>query len=217
MKGLQTHVVTKGDSLQKLARMYGVDKWWKIAEINDLDPPYLDSEFPPVRTYEGNVAKVGDLILIPTFNTNALYKDVKNEEIENLAYGSDLKIYTKNELRENRIKGHTRQGLKDIELAKGLENLAQQLSSRLSVNKGALLMHPDYGSDLYKYVGTKDTQETRNKIAFEVESCLRSDFRVKEVLDISLKEEGEGLIVNARIVPIEPGQPFDFIYLIEEG
>lgn len=71
-------------------------------------------------------------------------------------------------------------------------------------------MHPDFGSDLDRYLGKLDSQENRNKILFEVEACIRSDARVQDVFDLQVLAENGILMVNGKIVPIEPGQPFIF-------
>lgn len=217
MKGFQTHTITIGDSLQKLARMYDVANWEDIAEINKLSSPYIDSTFPCYTEYDGKVLKVGDTILIPSqkvYNNN--YKKIEQREIETLAYGSDLSLYNTH-TPNSTFKGYLDEGTNDVLLVDGLDNLAQQLETRLTVKKGALLLHPKFGSELYKYVGAKATQENMNKIIFETESCLRSDFRVLDVEDIKVEFKDGYTAVTAFITPIRPARPFSFTYYIKEG
>ena len=75
-------------------------------------------------------------------------------------------------------------------------------------------MHPEFGSELYKYYGKNYTQENINKIIFEVESCIRSDFRVKDIKDLNAELVDGNLIVYAQIIPIEPGKPMNFKYIV---
>ncbi|NLY08532.1 MAG: LysM peptidoglycan-binding domain-containing protein [Tissierellia bacterium] len=218
MKKIRTHTVTIGDSLQKLARIYNIEDWRIIAELNELDSPYIDSVFPNDSNYgDKNVAIVGSVILIPSLTIADDIPKHKDNEIQSLAYGRDLDLYG-NKPSSMRVKGELSEERGDIKIAEGLSNLAQQLMTRLSVKKGALLLHPDYGSDLDKYLGNLDTMENRNKIAFEIESCLRTDLRVKDVLGVEIVDIDGALYATGKIIPIEPGDPFSFKYnLLELG
>ena len=211
MKGLRTHRVNIGDSLQKIARLYGVEEWQEIAVLNHLTFPYVNTQLGE-EAQEG-VARLGDTLLIPS-KSSQRYPEKRNEEIEALAYGVDLDLYT-GMVGQTDTKGHLDLEGGDILLAQGLKNLAQQLTTRLSTKKGNLLKHPDFGSELYKYDGLLESQEVDNKVLFEIEHCIRSDSRVKEILDLSIEREGDRRVFKARIVPIEPGQPFNYRYYID--
>lgn len=213
MNGLITHRIEIGDSLQRIASQYGIEDWTEIAEINKLDPPYIFSVFDD-DSYSDNrqVAKIGDLILIPSQQAYKVRNVHDSIEIESEAYGKDLDLYHRSVV-DHEIKGHLEYG-NDVDIVKGLENLGQQLTSRLSVTKGSLFMHPEFGSELYKYYGKNYTQENINKIIFEVESCIRSDFRVKDIKDLNAELVDGNLIVYAQIIPIEPGKPMNFKYIV---
>lgn len=214
MKGLVTHRVEIGDSLQRIARQYDLDNWQEIAEINRLEPPYINSIFED-DTYKDNdrVAEVGDLILIPTPQAYTIADNKDKKEIEATAYGKDLDLYHRKTV-DHEIKGRLEINQADVDTVTGLENLGQQLQSRLSVTKGTLFMHPEFGSELYKYYGKNYSQENVNKIMFEIESCIRSDFRVKDIKEIDIKVVKGQVIFNAEVIPIEPGKPFSFKYII---
>lgn len=202
MNEIKTHTITIGDSLQKLARLYGVEDWIDIALVNELHSPYIDSVFQSTdHLNDDGVAKIGDIIIIPNLESSKVVSNHRNEEVESLAYGIDLNLFGE----ENEELSFE---INDIALSKGLDNLAQQLKIRLSTKKGSILLHPDFGSDLYKYTGKLSKYEDRNKIVYEVEKCLRSDFRVKEVSNIEIESKNGNNYVSATITPIEPGQPF---------
>lgn len=208
MRGLKTHTVTIGDSLQKLARLYEIDDWRDIAQVNNLHSPYIDSVFQSNDYLDDEgVAKVGDVILIPNLNGIRHISKSKDEELESLAYGIDLDLYGDNIVSTEEEGSLSIEGT-DVKLAKGLDNLAQQLKIRLGTKKGALLLHPDFGSNIHKYTGKLDRFEDRNKLIFEAESCLRSDFRVKDVKNLKIFPENGYNYLLAEIIPIEPGQPF---------
>lgn len=213
MRGIVTHKIHIGDSLQKLARMYQVGDWRSIAEINELEPPYIDSVYESTA-YRDNpyVACVGDTIVIPSARAYALSNRSK-AEIENESYGRDLDLYDDKPV-EQIVKGELR-GSRDINIVSGIANLAQQLMTLLTVKKGGLLLHPDYGSELHRYVGMRDSIGVRNKIRFETESCLKSDFRVQDVQDVNVEKDGDAYIVTARIIPIPPHSEFNFEYKLK--
>lgn len=214
MHGLKTHRITEGDSLQKLARLYSIENWRQIAIINNLEEPYIDSVFKSQEHINNpNVAKIGDIILLPKPNgENIRVSKRRNKEIESLAYGIDIDIngefpvgtVTQGEVKE----------VRDIKLVAGVDNLAQQLNTRLTTKLGSLLTHPDYGSTLYRYNGRLNKPENDNKVIFEVESCIRTDFRVKDVLNVRVRHERDKRYVSCTVIPIEPGTPFKYEYIL---
>lgn len=211
MSELRTHQVRPGDSLQKIARIYEIDYWQEVAELNQLQAPYIDSSFPVPETKEKDVKYVGEHLIVPsTFHSVQSLKDVT--EVERLAYGQDLSLYP-DQLAIHHEKGTLTEGT-DLQRVEGLKNLSQQLLTSLSVNKGDLLLHPEFGSDLYLMVGLKDNLATRNKIRFEIERVIRSDFRVAGVKDIEVQSINGNYQVTATVVPRPPGSPFDFKYIV---
>lgn len=214
MHGLKTHRITEGDSLQKLARLYSIDNWRQIAIINNLEEPYIDSVFKSEEHLNNpNVAKIGDIILLPKPNGENIHVSKRrNKEIESLAYGIDIDI--NGEFPVGTITQGEVQEVRDIKLVAGIDNLAQQLNTRLTTKLGSLLTHPDYGSTLYKYNGRLNKPENDNKVIFEVESCIRTDFRVKDVLNVTVRHERDKRYVSCTVIPIEPGTPFKYEYIL---
>lgn len=214
MHGLKTHRITEGDSLQKLARLYSIDNWRQIAIINNLEEPYIDSVFKSKEHLNNpNVAKIGDIILLPKPNGENIHVSKRrNKEIESLAYGIDIDI--NGEFPVGTITQGEIEEVRDIKLVAGIDNLAQQLNTRLTTKLGSLLTHPNYGSILYRYNGRLNKPENDNKVIFEVESCIRTDFRVKDVLDVKVRHERDKRYVSCTVIPIEPGTPFKYEYIL---
>lgn len=214
MHGLKTHRITEGDSLQKLARLYSIENWRQIAIINNLEEPYIDSVFKSQEHINNpNVAKIGDIILLPKPNgENIRVSKRRNKEIESLAYGIDIDI--NGEFPVGTVTQGEVQEVRDIKLVAGIDNLAQQLNTRLTTKLGSLLTHPDYGSSLYRYNGRLNKPENDNKVIFEVESCIRTDFRVKDVLNVRVRHERDKRYVSCTVIPIEPGTPFKYEYIL---
>lgn len=212
MRGTITHRIAPGDSLQKIARLYEVDDWREIARINRLKSPYINSVFLS-EDYKGDrhVARVGDTILIPR-KTDRAYFNLP--EVESITYGIDIDLYQGQPVRTHEEGTPTENG-RDINLASGLANLSQQLKIRLATKKGAILMHKDFGSRLHLYRGKLDTRENQNKVLFEVERCIRSDFRVADVKELKISTKEGSYYVSGKIYPIEPGQPFELLYYLD--
>ncbi len=217
MQGLITHRVAVGDSLQKIARIYDIGDFREIARLNNLKSPYIDAVLNS-KDYinDDSVAKVGDVLIIPTQKISSDVTRDDKKEIEAIAYGIDLDIY-QDEPVFTYEKGHTEREGYDIKIVAGIKNLSQQLKIRLSTKRGSILAHKNFGSNLYLYDGLLESQETNNKIIFEVESVIRSDFRVKDVRNIKIKTVGGKRVVTCEVIPIEPGQPFLFNHYIEGG
>lgn len=224
-----THTVNPGDTIQAIAMMYGVD-WTTLSVINGLNYPYIDSVINSTQ-YENTdeVAKVGDRLVVPTKGLQIPIKTNNSlEEIEKYAFGGDLDLYssvtTNNVTNLESLGELDADGANgDILLAEGIGNLRQQLITRLGTPRGSLMLHPEYGCDILRYVGGKATFENLKKIMLEVQECILSDFRVVGVSDIrsSFKYPDEsqrmnassiksvkGVFVDCIVHPIEPYQVF---------
>ena len=161
-----------------------------------------------------SVAKIGSKLVIPTPGLNIPLKtNNSSAEIEKYAFGCDLDIYSMEETENHVINLETDGQLSDntkgdIRLAEGITNLRQQLTTRLGTPKGALLLHPEYGSKLLDYVGKRTTVEVLIEVSLEVQECLLEDFRVQGVSDVNCLFKNHGIYVECIINPIPPYSPF---------
>lgn len=185
-----THTVNAGDTIQAIGYMYGVD-WTTLVVINGLAYPYIDSVVNSTE-YEDTdeVAKIGDRLVIPTKGLQIPFKtNNSGEEIEEYTFGCDLDVFsmsTHNNVTNleslGELSADTTTG--DIKLARGLNNLRQQLIIRLGTPVGSLMMHPEWGCNILKYVGGKATRENLTKIMLEAQECVLGDFRVIGISDM---------------------------------
>lgn len=215
------HTIGAGDTIQAIADLYGVN-WTELVVINGLEYPYIDDSLYINENLDNdNVGKIGSKILIPTIGLKVPNKtNLSSEEIEKYAFGRDLDLYSLEESLNHTVNLESEgilidNGMGDIKLAEGLYNLRQQLISRLGTPKGALLLHPEYGSNILKYIGKKTTQEVLIDVNLEVCECLLEDFRVEGVSDVDCTFANQSIRVNCVIHPIEPySSPFllDHIY-----
>lgn len=220
-----THIVGLGDTIQGIGMRYGVD-WTNLIVINGLEYPYIDSAINSIE-YEDTdeVAKIGDKLVIPTEGLVIPSKtNNSGKELESYIFGSDLDLFTPTltpegvanleslgELSDN--------GNGDLKLAQGIANLRQQIIIRLGTPKGSLMLHPEWGCDLVKYIGVTLTQERLIQIKLCIQESVLGDFRVLRISDFRAEtrwtnnlggeiSRSKGLFVEFIVHPLEPYSVF---------
>lgn len=219
-QGYTTHVVRAGDSLQKIAIVYGIDNWQEIAYFNKLDYPYIVDEVTFIS--DKNVARVGSILYIPNYDysTSPRIDEITDEKMEEQAYGCDLDIYSavddNGKAQNLETKGELASTNNDLRVVKGISNLKQQLQIRLSTPKGSLMLHPEYGCDITNMVGLKGTTENLMKMMLTVQECLLQDFRVTGIENLSITNDEDMILIECDIHPIAPYPQFSFSSTITE-
>lgn len=210
-----SHTVRYDDSIQVIGQAYKVD-WRQIVSINGLEYPYIDTT-PVDNPYEGNntVAKVGTKLLIPSDNMTT--PEISGEDdLAAYAYGADLDIWSvlESEQGTNNLDDHGKLDSEsgDIKLAVGLNNLKQQIITRLGTPKGTLSLHPEYGCDVTLYSGRKTTVELLITQELAVTEAILQDSRIKSVKDVSVTFSGGSTRITAYIQPISPYDAFELSY-----
>lgn len=220
-----THIVGVGDSIQSIGMRYGVD-WTKLIIINGLEYPYIDSQINSTE-YEDTdeVAKIGDRLVIPTQGLVIPSKtNNSGQELESYIFGSDLDLFTptlmKNEVANLESLGELSDNDEgDVLLCRGIANLRQQIILRLGTPKGSLMMHPEWGCELTKYIGATLTMERLIQIKLCIQECVCGDFRVLGISDMravvkhasileSETARAKALFIDFIVHPIEPYSVF---------
>lgn len=212
--GYKTHVVTPGDSLQKIALMYSVEDWNEIAYFNKLVYPFIEDDI--TVEHSGKVARVGDTIFIPSYDyiVSPVKKEPTLDTMEEQAYGCDFDIYTaiddNGKVKNLEEKGELAQYNKDIRLIKGIQNLKQQLNIKMSTPKGSLMLHPEFGCDITTMVGSKGSEENLTKMMLMVQEAILEDFRVVSISNLTLEKNGSSVEISCDIQPIAPYPVFTY-------
>lgn len=225
-----THTVALGETLQIIGQIYGVD-WTKIAIINGLEYPYIDSNLNSSEFEDTDeVAKIGSRLVIPTRNMHVPNKTNNSaEELERYTFGSDLDLFS-DSTNNNGVTNVESLGILnadettgDVLICNGISNLRQQLIIRLGTPKGSLLMHPEWGCDLLSYIGRTMTMERLIKIKLAVQECVLGDFRVLGISDMRAEfkgaqgmqgangityAKGKAVFIDFIVHPIEPYSVF---------
>lgn len=211
--GYITHIVQVGDSLQKIASVYGISDWRDLAYANNLDYPYIHDSLNGGAETEGNVLKVGDKMLIPSTEYSSHTNNLRVNTVENRAYGCDLDLYYhegKEGTKNLEVKGELSDNSGDLRLSEGVRNLHQRLLIGLSTAKGSMILHPNFGSDINKYVGLKGTPQNLIKLQLSIRESILSDELVEEVKDLIVEANNGIVSIDCNIVPIPPHAPFKF-------
>lgn len=214
MSQFLTYTIKSGDTIQVIAQKYGLN-WTDIVELNGLTFPYIDTTILN-NSYQGvdTVAKLGDSLVIPTQGTAFPTKtNGSSQELEKYIFGADLDIFSYADTTSGIInlesEGQLSSDVKgDVKLCEGLSNLRQQLIIRLGTEKGALLLHPEFGSNILKYIGVRITEELLTKIKLEAQECILSDPRVESISNLQIASNNTSIRVEVDIFPIPPYSSF---------
>lgn len=186
----KTHIIKQGETVQSISQMEtgDVSNWQAIVTQNDLRYPYIVPTIDKKMTDVEHLVTLGDTLVIPYVRN--ILDDVDpsslskrdQELILSVALGRDL--FTLSDTTNIDTYGTSDElvGLSsltngDIATVYGVENVKQSAIMRLSTARGSLLLHPEYGSDLYKLFG-KATYEQMQLIAIEVVRTILSDSRI---------------------------------------
>ncbi|AIW03314.1 tail lysozyme [Bacillus phage Mater] len=220
------HIVKEGDTLQGIAQqeLGDMTAWTAIAQFNNLRYPYIVDTVEEKMENPEHLVTIGDTLLVKITDDiqSNLIEQLKRsteydqEELYALALGKDLDILPKarsmlNPSRDSdifEVKGDSKGRLKTI---RGIENLKQSLYIRLITPKGSYVGHPNYGSNLHKYLGMKNTEENAALIDLEIERTLRTDSRVTHVEMMERTISGNGYAVAFSISTITLDQAFEFV------
>lgn len=196
MARYRTHTVRYGETMQSIAsiELGDVSQWITIAKYNQLEYPYIvDTNEDKLKNVE-HLVTIGDKIVIPvdsTLTQDDLDHMSQNdkEEISKLALGSDLSMtnfpsyYDDKGTRDNilQLDGDNRG---DLAVVAGEDNVKQSIIAHLLTPKGALLLHPDYGSDLHKLF-QPGTVQNALLIDDEISRTMLTDGRISSVKKLS--------------------------------
>ncbi len=88
----------------------------------------------------------------------------------------------------------------DISIISDIDCLQANLLDRLLSVKGDLILHPDWGADLEKYVSQPLSARLKSILLAEVKFQILDDPRVKEILALDVEEMDRGLKITAKVI-----------------
>jgi hypothetical protein len=180
----------QGETIQAISQKETgtIDNWQTIVSQNGLKYPYIVATLAEKKKDLEHLVMPGDHVVIP-IETNLL-TDIDpttlskrdQEFIESVALGRDLNVLGDvTELNKygtsDTLVGLSATTSGDVSTVYGVDNVKQATITRLSTAKGSLLLHPDYGSNLYNLFG-KATLEQMLLIQTEIQRCVLCDTRI---------------------------------------
>lgn len=222
------HIISQGDTIQAIAQRYLGDMslWTEIAEFNDLKYPYIVDTVNEKMQNPDHLATIGDTLLIRVSqDTQAeLIANLKRkteydqEEIYGLALGKDLDIMPSSEDKvfDPEILGMKGDPKGAIATVKGLDNLKQALFIRLITPLGSYIGHPEFGSEVHKYIGMKNTEETATLLNLEIERTIRKDSRVNNVVYNNHVISGNTYAASFTVHTLDLDEAFEFVIAAQE-
>lgn len=184
------YTIRYGDTLQSIAGTFYNDagRWMEIATYNGLEFPYI------AEKAGRNVRTIGETLLIPL--DADVEQGISTESWLDDFIGEDLEL--KQDFRSD-IYG-------DLATVTGLQNLAQALDHRFMTERGELLYHPEYGSNLHQLVGRREPF-ILEMIELEIIETAYQDPRVDHIEIRTIEREGRKVFVECLITIVGQEAP----------
>ena len=196
MARYRKHIIRYGETMQSIAslEMGDVSEWTTIAQYNQLVYPFIvDTDEEKIADVD-HLVTIGDELVIPVEvelsqdDLNAMTVQDK-DEISRIALGEDLSMTSFSKFYEDKgtqdsifqLDGDNKGDLKTVY---GSDNVKQAIIAKLLTPKGALILHPDYGSELH----TLFEKGNATNIAFiddEISRCILTDGRISSTRKLS--------------------------------
>jgi len=155
-----------GDSLQTIAARELGDgaRWVDLIAYNNLVPPFVTQDLAGIRP---GVVGPGSMILVPApapvISTTANPEEVFEKDV---ALGRNGELMTADG---------------DFLVAAGRDNLRQALKNRIETERGELIFHPEYGSNIRRLIGVVNGPTATLLAAQYARSAVQADPRVARV------------------------------------
>jgi hypothetical protein len=201
VKSVKYLTIIMGDSIESLAikGLGSFSKWKALAEFNNLVYPYIyftaAGEMQPEKTLG-----LGQQIAIPITDNSAPSNGLVMSNLTNGAtslnysFGTDLYLDPTGDI--NLITSGT---TTDLQTISGIANLIQAITLKLSVYRGELLSHQDYG--IPNLLGYRTLPLITSKAISDIQSTVLSDPRISSVSNVTVSIQGDIFSYSMSIFP----------------
>lgn len=155
-----------GDSLQRVAarELGDASRWPEIISYNNLVPPFLTDDTAQVRP---GVLLTGTSLKVPA-PTRFTSASADPEAV----FGIDVELSGRGEILTDG---------KDFTLVAGRANMKQAIRNRVESDRGDLIYHPEYGSEVRRLIGIVNGPTKRLVGASASKSSVEQDPRIDRV------------------------------------
>lgn len=184
--------VRRGDTLQAIAarEMGDATRWHEIISYNRLVPPYVTDDEAEAGP---GVVLAGGMLMVPapaavTVATDPEQVFERDAELRSgqLVVGDDG----------------------DLRVVSGRDNLRQAIRNRIETDRGEIIFHPAYGSQIRQLLGTVNGPTAGLLAAQYARTAVESDPRIQRVTQSVAEVAGDVVRVSVEAEPIV-GRPVD--------
>ncbi|GIM45247.1 hypothetical protein DNHGIG_07960 [Collibacillus ludicampi] len=143
------------------------------------------------------VLQTGNTLLYP-YTPNATANNTSTNY--SLVFGTDWKL-------DNN--GFLVRANNDIATVSGLDNLAQALRNRLQTALGTLMLHPDYGNELYNILGESNKLYFTGLAKYYVQQCAIQDPRIRQAEVTNLTIQEDSVFISLSVIPAGSQDPIN--------
>jgi len=159
-----------------------------------FDQAAIVTVFANQQNVTTQVLKTGDTLLYPHNPTIA----AAQPSSYSLLLGTDLQLDDD---------GFLLKSNGDIATVSALANLVQAVQMRLQTPLGALMLHPQYGNELFDVMGEAGNSYFKGLAKHYIEECVLQDTRITSVVASNLAFSKDAMTVDLAIVPIGAQDP----------
>lgn len=191
MYGFRFAETMRGDSLQTIAarELGDASRWTELIAFNSLVPPFITDDAALVMS---GVILSGGIILVPAPAPVATTTTDPEKVFESdIRLGSDGALMT---------------DAGDFAVVTGVQNLARALKNRIEVERGDLIYHTEYGSNVRRIVGSVNSPTAALLAGQYAKSAVQADPRIDRVTKVSADVVGDRVSVTIEAVTVS-GRP----------
>lgn len=157
-----------------------------------------------------NVKKTGETIQIPSIDALKLgYVVPGDSDYLEIIGGKDLMLYDRDFLADQ---------YGDLTSVQGIQSIMYSIKHRLETEKGELVTHPDYGSNLENIIGIQGSAVNKQKlIELEIKETVFQDNRIEDLEFNEIQVLGDKVTVDCSVTVIGKEEAMNLIFDIYYG
>lgn len=193
--GVRAYRIRAGETLASIAstQLGNRDRWTELVELNGLQWPYIGDH----ADYPAVIAP-GEVMLLPSPDAASTVLPSLDPSADDL-FGVDLDLTS--------TPGQVRFSNGDLSLIVGVPNIEQAVRHRIRTARGSLELHPEYGSNVWRWVGVEGVAEVTRLALFDYIRAVQEDPRIQSINRRTATLDGTRLFLALDAVVVGVEQP----------